>query len=197
MATNRPQLPNPALFTSDPIEHVYAGELPKLGGLAYMFLNAAEDRRDAGQQDYSQQVDKANSMSMALARMEEDFKHRQEVMKVAGTLMGHGVLPSNLNGAGDLISNMPGADADVKTITDLRRAQATEALAKGANAGAGNFEVDTDVAPDGVGITKLKAKGSGAASAIEQELARRNLKPTQVSNAALQYGTTGNNRYAP
>lgn len=195
MANSKPSLPSAQVFTSDPLEHVFASQIPTLDGLAYMMLRNTQNRREAGQDEYMKGVDKANQMSMTLAKIEEATKLREEELKQTGHLIGLGSRPSNMKLGGSLYSNIAGGDADVGTIPDLRRSEMAKNYAAGANAGNDKLQEQIDIAPDGVGMRRVTVKGPNASEILKAKLIALGVDPNKASAAAMNYSTQAAARY--
>ncbi len=171
MATIKPQIPSAQVFTSDPLEHVYASQLPTLDGIAYMYLHNAQQKREEGAQSYMQGVDKANQMAMALGQMEEQNKLRQEQMKGTVDLIKSGSLPSHMNLGSSFYSNIPGGDTDIGTIGDLRRSEMAKNYASAAGVGGDSITQTNDVLPgvsEPVQRVVVKSKNPDQAMSISQ-----------------------------
>src|SRR6478609_7758049 len=122
MANSKPSLPSSQVFTSDPLESVFAQQLPQLDGLAYMFLQNARNRREAGADQYMQGVDRANKMSAMLGQLEEQAKMRMNSQDNMTKLALGGYTPSNMlaGGAATIFDNPAVADANANTFSGLR-----------------------------------------------------------------------------
>lgn len=123
-------------FQPNALEQVYASELPHMGGLAAMFLNAAQDERKQGSAAYQSGVTQANRLAMALDQMEEAQKYKTEELKGNVELAKVGYHPGGMTRGTDLFTNIPQANADAQTFDNLRIAEAGAANAK-ASEGAG------------------------------------------------------------
>ena len=77
--------PSPQIFTSDPLEQIYAKNMfdPVMGGLAAMFATNANNRRMMDQDTYMQGVSESNKIAGQVAQQELAAKHQQELLKGA------------------------------------------------------------------------------------------------------------------
>lgn len=174
--TSKITSPQPSIFTSDPLEQVYAREMfgpNNQGGLAAMFLNAASMARERGQGEYLAGVDRSNVMATMLARLEEDTKLRTELAKLGAGLVKEGFHPSSMPIMSELFSNPSGADPIAELRNELIRSQIAENRAKAASSassGAPQVEYSTVDFPTGVGEARFKGKGrdpAAVAAAVE------------------------------
>lgn len=186
MVTNKIATPQPQIFSSDPLEQIYArGTLDRdMSGLSFMFKNAEQDRRRANQDAYMEGVSEANRMSQALAQQEMAQEKLIETMKIAQKLTEIGVNASDMPGLDEVIRNNPAGtgDAAMKMILALKQSQINENNAKAAAAGQGGadkYDIETQMTPSGVAYTTYKGKGRDP-SAIQAELQRRALADMQA-----------------
>lgn len=173
MATPKTHVPQAAAFQSDPTEQIFSkGVLDReMSGLSYMFLNAAQQRREAGQQDYMTGLQEANKIAAALAREEEMNKRAMETLKQAVEMSKMGTAPSAMS-IMQLLSG--GNDIDAAPAAKLALMQ-SEAAANNAKAvasgkeGQDQFTYEVDMAQGGPVSGTWKGKGRDPA-AIERKL---------------------------
>lgn len=164
MANSKPSLPSSQVFSSDPLEQIYASQLPQMDGLAYMFLQNARNRRETGADAYMQGVDRANRMSMMLGQLEEQTKLREAQIKGTVDLVGKGFNPGDMTGGSALFNNIPGGNDVAKLMQDVMRADAASKLASAANAGSGGadkYTVDAAAIPNSGSEPIITVKGTG------------------------------------
>ena len=190
MANSKPSLPSAQVFSSDPLEQIYANQLPSLDGLAYMFLANTRARREEGAKSYMEGVDRANKMSMMLGQLEEQAKLREAAIKGAVDLIAKGYNPGDLQAGGDLFSNVPGGDAVAKLFQNKLIADANQSNAAAAHAGAGSadtFTVDAAAIPgsgsDPIYTVKGKGRNMESVSRTVQERINQLNTPAQRPGA--------------
>lgn len=173
--TAKTHVPNVAIFNSDPEEQIYArGTLDRdMSGLAFMFKNAAQDRRRGSEEAYMDGVRQANMISAALTQQETMSKQAVEMLKQAVEMSKSVGSPTSTMPIMQMLFpsgvNDPGAAAKL----DLLRSEAEGNRAKGVNESKPEFSVETAVTPSGVSQEILRAKQKGGDSAMLQEMARQ------------------------
>lgn len=124
--------PNPSIFTSDPLEQIFAkGVLDRdMSGLSYMFMNAAGAKRDAQGDRYMQSLKDSNALANALAKYEAEQELVKEHTKIAGGLVKEGFSPRSVTGGENLL-------ADDNIMTKLIQEELRTRALKNANSGSG------------------------------------------------------------
>lgn len=81
--------PSPQIFTSDPLEQIYAKSVmdPVYGGLAGMMASIQSNRRRMNQDDYLEGLQQSNTIAGQVAMQEAAQKQQQELVKAAIDLM--------------------------------------------------------------------------------------------------------------
>lgn len=117
--------PNPSIFTSDPVEQIYAkGVLDRdMSGLSGLLLLSAQDKRAQDEDKYLGSLSESNRMSSKLAQMQEQFEFNKERMKQGVELLKEGFSASGLQGLETLIGDYKDADAMATLQRDLIRSQ--------------------------------------------------------------------------
>lgn len=172
--TPRVVAPAPAIFTSDPLEQIYAkGTLqPNLAGLAGLMLYAMQGERQAGQAQYLGALDVANQRASDLAKTEAGIDLQKEGMKEGGKLAGLGFNPADLVAGRLLFSN------NNPIMTQLLQEEARSKIFKNMQTGAGSKEqttVQSTVYPWGeggtAGPTTITTKGPSVDSSTANNAA--------------------------
>lgn len=177
--TNKPTVPNPAIFTSDPTEQILTkGMLDSdTGGLAYLMMHNAKTQRDDGRAAYMSGVREANVMSAKLAQQELMQDQMKEILKGSVDLMGKGFAPRGMRAAGQIFGDPMSADANdmpaamlQKVLSEANKNNA-EGAAASANAG-DKYEVKVDNTGSGVATSTYTGKGRDP-TGLQAEIARR------------------------
>lgn len=162
--------PNPAIFTTDPIESVFAkgvANRDNTAGLNASWLLAFGNDRAANQDKYMGSLREANAMDAQLAQQEAALKLREQGMKSATDLIKEGFMPSSLHAGGDLFSDVGGGD----TVSKMLQALIQSKIAANYNKGAGGGSKETTtvqqiMTPWGApGPTTVTSKSPNAANA--------------------------------
>jgi hypothetical protein len=196
---NKPSVPAPAIFSSDPLEQIAMrgiGEDAKTSGLKYMFLNAFGDRRRMDQEAYMAGVNRANDQSVALGQKELEQAQHEAMLKAAVKLVEEGGDPSTMPG----LSQVFGPNKPNAMKGDLMRSQIHKNMQEGKGSGAGGVEVTVDQSPEGVGFHKIKGKGANAVAQVEaarqavidqlKNNPRGGVAPPNVADQMRKYGQT-------
>lgn len=159
--------PNYKIFEPDQLDAIYAkGNLdPIMGGISYAFGSAHKAEAAGNQADYMQSQDKFNKMAAALDAMEIDSKTKQEAMKIAGTLIGHGEDPTKLQGGASIYNN-----ATDSLLPGLLRGKIQSEISKNQAAGTADRNKDSDT-------YKTTTVDPGTGTVVEQTSKR---KPGQL-----------------
>lgn len=181
MATSKVQLPSPAIFQTDPEEQIYArGTLDRdVGGFAYMFKNAAEQRRTQNQDTYLQGVSEANRVAAALAQQENQQHMLLESLKMipdflkAGAPIAQFPTLAGTSATGGADDQTAQASLLVNLLKQSEIAKNNAAGAASRQAGAPEFTGETQITPEGVSIESMKMKTKGGDSAIVQQMLRQ------------------------
>lgn len=164
--------PSPQIFTSDPLEQIYAKSVmgPVYGGLAGMMASIQSNRRRMNQDDYLEGLEKSNTIAARAAQQELAAKHQQELIKGAIDLM-------KLGQPGE---SMPILQAIIKqglnSGSDLHRRLIESEIAKNSrdpNGGGGGIEVTGEVGQGGPGGIRIKGKGANSLDAVNQAVKRQ------------------------
>lgn len=192
MSLPKVQVPQPAIFQSDPVEQVFArGMLDRdMSGLSYMAMANARDRRTDDQDTYLKGVKEANQLSAALAMHEEMNKQALEVLKQGVEMSTKLGTPTSTmpimkmlipSGADD-----PGAAAKLQLVLS----EIAMNNAKAANTGQDQYSYETQVTPEGVSIETLKGKGRDPAT-LQQQMALQAQRAWQARQKPVGQGGTG------
>lgn len=184
MATQKINIPSPAIFQTDPEEQIYAkGTLDRdMSGFAYMFKNAAETRRQQDQGTYLQGVSEANRMAAALAKQENAQAMLIEAMKLVPDYAKAGVPIAQFPTLAST-SSTGGTDdqtANASLLVNLLKqseitknnAQAVAAGREGGPAGP-EYTEESQITPSGQSITTMRMKQKGGDSAVAKEILRQ------------------------
>lgn len=98
MATSRGSaIASPQIFSSDPVEQIFArGMDGPNGGLLYGLMAAARLRREGEQEQYMEALEKSNSVAAMIQKLQMQQEIDKEAMKQAGDLAAKGYLPSDM-----------------------------------------------------------------------------------------------------
>lgn len=175
MALPKVATPSPKIFTSDPIEQIYAkGTLDRdMSGLSYMLKSAASGDRERDQEAYLSGVGEANKMSMMLSQREEQNKNMIEMLKqgvelaksVGSPTSSMPIMRTLMPGGGD----DPGAAAKLQLLLSEGNAN----NAKAANTGSDNFTQQDIITPTGLAYSTQTSKGKNPAMLDEMARQRR------------------------
>lgn len=181
--TTRVTPPSPSIFTSDPLEQIFARDMfapGNKGGLAYMMLNAAETGRDRDRAEYQQGLDKYNQQAGMLERLEMAFHNKEELQKLAAGLIPHGILPSTMPAISELFGGHPETGDPLAMLVRAKmQAEINHQNAAAAAAGQGGADqstIRTAVGPPGTdAVTEISYKSRNPNAALEkqQELVRQ------------------------
>lgn len=180
MATGKPAVTAPTIFTSDPIEQTYAkGTLdPQWGGTAFAYLQAAKGDRADAQAQYLSELHNANRLSAYLAQQEDANKLVAEALKQGPEYAKAGLPIEQVPLIARLLT---GGGTDPQTreasalVNALKQSQIAENYAKGAaagQAGAPQYTFEGDATNTGLGNTTLKVRGRDPVAA-QAEFNRR------------------------
>lgn len=178
MAEQKTHVPAPAIFQSDPTEQIFSkGVLDRdMSGLSYMFLNAAQGRRDADQQTYMQGVSEANRIAAALNSQDNLSKMLIESLKEAPNYAKAGLPVSDVPMLSRLFANggnnKQTADASL-LVNLLKQSEINKNNATAGAESAPEFTGESVVTPQGVSVENLKVKQKGGDPAMVQEMLRR------------------------
>lgn len=181
MANSKPSVPSPAIFQSDPEEQIYArGTLDRdMSGLAYMFKNAAEQRRVQDQQTYMEGVDRANKLATMLGLQEERAGMLKEALKQGPEYAKAGLPISQVPIIAQLFSSL-GTDDQTMDASSLVNALKRSEIAKNSAAAAASgresgpeYTGETIVTPSGVSQESIRVKQKGGNLTTAQELQRQ------------------------
>lgn len=163
--------PQPGIFTSDPLEQIFGrGVLDRdMSGLAYMFLNAAGQRREGDQEAYMTGLRESNQVAAQVAEQEARQKQQEEFLKAAIKLTEMGSLPSSMPVLDGLFQGATNRDDAAKLQQDLIRSKIAANYNSGSGGG-GGLQVQADVGPGGIGFFTYKGKGAGAQDAVNQAI---------------------------
>lgn len=189
--------PNPNIFTTDPIEQVFAKGVTNrdnTAGLNASWLLAFGNDRADNQDKYLGALGSANKMDAQLAQQEMGMKLREQGMKSATDLIKEGFMPSTLRAGGDLFPDPASGDVVAKMLQDLIKSKVAANYNKGAGGGAGkeSTTVQQTYFPNGgsAGATPgpyvLTSKGPNAETAVKSgQVAADKLRAFYVSNPQL------------
>jgi hypothetical protein len=191
----------PQIFSSDPLEQIYAKGLDNLdtGGLSYAFLNAARGDRSRQQATYMDALKESNMMASKLAQQEMDTDLLKVLLQTAAEHANAGVLPATIPATGRLYSDRgsPLVNQAGMLSRDLKAAQAEKARADAAHARAGGsgggvkLEIKHGYAPGGAPQeTSETFSGKDAAAVAAAAEARRKAKTDPGPNTGATGGQT-------
>jgi hypothetical protein len=165
---NKPSVPAPAIFTSDPLEQIAMrgiGDDPKKSGLMYMFLNAFGEKRNMDQAAYMAGVEKANAQSVMLGQKELEAAREEAMVKAAIKLAEEGADVSTMPHLSPLFNGKPNT-----LKPDLMRSQIHKNYQSGGEGGGeagGKDQIKIIQAPGGVGGYEITTKGPGGLDRAE------------------------------
>lgn len=177
-STKAAAIASPQIFTSDPMEQIFAKGLdnPEFSGYAYGFLNAARGDRARAQSTYMQGLDASNKMASRLAQQEMQQEMLREALK-QGPEYAKAGLPINQVQLISQLFNQGGNDQQTMDasalVNELKRSQIAENAAKAAGVGKGNadqFELDIDQSTSGTGASTWKGKTKGDPAELRKKL---------------------------
>lgn len=177
--------PNPGIFTSDPLEQIFArGVMDRdMSGLAYMFLNAAGDRRASDQDSYMRGLGESNQVAKQVAEQELRQKQQEEFLKAAVKLTEMGSLPSSMPVLDNIFQGAANRDDAAKLAQDLIRSKIAANNANAAGGKGDGLQVTTDIGPGGTGFTTIRGKGANAQQLVDQAVIQQ-LKLNAAKQAA-------------
>lgn len=193
--------PQPGIFTSDPLEQIFGrGVLDRdMSGLAYMFLNAAGQRRAGDQDAYMTGLKESNQVAAQVADQEARQKMQEEFLKAAVKLTEMGTLPSSMPVLDGLFQGATNRDDAAKLHQDFVRSKIASNYNSGGGKGDG-LQVTTDVGPSGTGFTTIRGKGANAQDLVNQAVinqlrlqgGRPNASPTDADKMKAARDRYGN-----
>ncbi len=136
--------PNPAIFTTDPIEQVFARGVTNrdnTAGLNAAWLLAFGGDRAANQDKYIGSLREANAGDAMLAQQEMAAKLREQGMKSATDLIKEGFMPTSMRSGGDLFSDLGSGDNYAKMLQALTQSKIFANQQKGAGSGGSKDQV--------------------------------------------------------
>lgn len=187
---------SPQIFTSDPIEQIFAkGTMDQdMGGIAYAYLNAARGQRQDDQNVYMNSLAASNRMASELMQREEANKMLLETLKLGPEYAKAGLPIANVPG---IAQHFTGAGTDPQTadasllVNLLKRADIAEKYAKAAASGkeyADETTVETDMTPTGAANSTIKTKSKGG---LDRMIQRQN-QAVAADNQSRQTGVLRN-----
>lgn len=166
-------IPQASIFTSDPLEQIFAKGVTdrEMSGLSNMFLFAQGLNRANNQDVYLAGVDRANKMALREAQMEQEQKMMEKLLQAGTDLAKEGYDVSNMPIMSRLMTD-PGKENVVANLWRAwKQAQINKANAEASNSGGDQYEVKTDIGPDGQGVTTIRTKGRTGEAAIDKQAA--------------------------
>ncbi len=180
MATSKVQIPQPAIFQSDPEQQIYArGTMDRdMSGLAYMFKNAADTRRERDQDTYMQGVSEANRIAAALEKQDMMQRTLLEALKQAPDYAKAGLPIADVPMLAQLFaSGGAGQAAEASSlVNELKKSEIAKNAAAGAasgQAGAPEYTEEMQITPSGVSVGTMRVKTKGGDSKVAQEILRQ------------------------
>lgn len=186
-------VPQAAIFQSDPTEQIFSkGILDRdMSGLSYMFLNAAQQRRDADQEEYMKGVSEANRINTALHQQDIMSKQAIEVLKQAVEMSTKVGSPTNTMPIMRMLQpsgiNDPGAAAKLA----LLQSEAAANNAKAAGESKPEFTQESIVTPSGVSQELLKMRMKGGMPAMAQETLNQRVRAALAARGITGSGPGG------
>jgi hypothetical protein len=174
---NKPSVPAPAIFSSDPLEQIAMRGVQDRGmsGLNYMFLNAFGDRRRMDQEAYMAGVNRANDQSVMLGQKELEQAQHEAMLKAAVKLVEEGGDPSTMPG----LSQVFGPNKPNAMKGDLMRSQIHKNMQEGKGSGE-QLKVRADIGPAGTGFYTVEGKGGNALDRVRAEEKRLLIERGQI-----------------
>jgi hypothetical protein len=162
--------PSPQIFSSDPLEQIYAKSVmdPTLGGLAYMFANALGERRRMDQDTYMRGVSESNQIAGRVAQQELAAKQEQEMIKGALKLLELGQSGASMPVLQKIIQS-----GNLNEGSDINRRLIEASIVnkmRDPSGGGGGVEVTAEVGQYGPGGVRIKGRGAGALDQVNKEV---------------------------
>ncbi len=196
---NKPSVPAPAIFSSDPLEQIAMrgiGDDPKKSGLMYMFLNAFGEKRNMDQAAYMAGVDKANAQSVALGQAELKQQQDEAMIKAAIKLAEEGADVSTMPHLSPLFNGKPNTMKPALIQSQINKNNRVDG---GGGGEGGKDQIKIIQAPGGVGGYEITTKGPGGLDRAEAARVRAKelLKGERNATAAetQQFVEDSQNRY--